>query len=559
MVSNKVTSMEHLVPEESYRKSRVSRLFLIAALFVISAFAIVMTCLFAWKVNETKASNPSSYAKVRQTAEANEVCPEYPHALPDVPTPLSERLQVAIDKISSFLKEQVNREGLPAISSTIYYKDVILWTGHYGKKTLGGEKPDNNTRYRIGSISKVFSVLMVYILYEKGIIQSIDDPLSKYAPDFVINNPFTGENITLRQIMKQEAGLPREAPCVLCNNNETTAQQLMYLRNQSLVVEPGTVPSYSNLGYALLGRLLTEKLLNTTFEEWTKANILTPLGLQHTGFTINKDVKSNMAFPYDNHGNVMPFLDIGWLSPSGQMYSTIKELAQFAMFLTGGIKNDKIGLKRSSLNEIFSPSHIAPDSKTAWGSPWEMFVQKGFLLRTKGGSIDNMSAIMAIIPELQLGFNVFFSTVSNNSRSAFISNDAVDKFTDEFLPVFNQTLFELNENGSFPVDPTPYIGTFNITIVNLYAPTTTPVQHARATIINKGVSLYYSEEGVSRRRLSLYYVNEKLVLQARRLGRTCFLQRMGSLMTFYFKPFVNGSRSTGFAIPHYGITAIRAD
>ena len=61
-----------------------------------------------------------------------------------------------------------------------------------------GKKLDDSTVYRIGSVTKIFPALMMYKFYEQGIISSIDDPLSKYAPNFAVRNPYTNENITLR-------------------------------------------------------------------------------------------------------------------------------------------------------------------------------------------------------------------------------------------------------------------------------------------------------------------------------------------------------------------------
>ena len=76
---------------------------------------------------------------------------------------------------------------------------------------------------RIGSVTKIFPVLMMYKFYEEGKISSIDDPLSKYTPNFFVKNPYTNENITLREIASQMSGLPREAPCLFSCN--TTADE----------------------------------------------------------------------------------------------------------------------------------------------------------------------------------------------------------------------------------------------------------------------------------------------------------------------------------------------
>ncbi|KXJ20212.1 putative beta-lactamase-like 1 [Exaiptasia diaphana] len=552
----KVSSMENLVPEETYRKSKQAYIKIVAALFIACVIAVVMTCLFAWKISEDTTSAPAKSSPVRGVQTNNDFCPGLPPILPKLPSPLPEELQASLRTFSTYLGNLVQENGLPAISANAYYKDSILWKGHYGRKTLDGERPDDTTRYRIGSISKIFPVLMVYMLYEQGIISSIDDPLNKYVPDFVINNPFTNESITLRQIMNQLSGLPREAPCVLCNRNETTEEQLMFLKNQSLVVDPGTVPSYSNLGYALLGRLFTERVIkNTTFEEWTKDNILSPLGLNHTGFSFTSDVKKNMAFPYDKQGQLLPILNIGWLSPSGQMYSTIEELARVGMFLMGSKKSDKIGIKQSSLREMLAPSYVAPDGLTMWGSPWEIFLREHFIIRTKGGSIDGMSAMMVVIPEVKLGFNVFLSAVANFSVGALIGNTITDRFIKDFLPVFNSTLFTINEEGDFPVKPKLYTGTYNITRVNIYAPTD-KILNYQATITASGSKLIYKDNG-GFPEVSLYYIGYELILQGKVFSSSCFTQRMGTVSAFHFKPAGADGLSPGFAVPQMGISSVR--
>ena len=66
---------------------------------------------------------------------------------------------------------------------SVFYQDEILWSGHFGSKVYKqpGKKPNDSTVYRIGSVTKIFPVVMMYKFYEKGKISSIDDPISKYA------------------------------------------------------------------------------------------------------------------------------------------------------------------------------------------------------------------------------------------------------------------------------------------------------------------------------------------------------------------------------------------
>jgi CubicO group peptidase (beta-lactamase class C family) len=91
---------------------------------------------------------------------------------------------------------------------------------------------------------------------DNGLIDSLDDPLSKYNPDFSIKNPYNvnRKDITWRQVASHMAGLPRECPCPSDNNcSVTTEEVLKSLASETLILMPGTKPSYSNLGYGLIG------------------------------------------------------------------------------------------------------------------------------------------------------------------------------------------------------------------------------------------------------------------------------------------------------------------
>ena len=232
---------------------------------VASVLAGVMTTLFIWHAmtytQRTCGAQEKSHAGREETTDhmlltSHISCPEFPTVV-SLPHPIPGEIQDILDNLDSYLSELVDgNTSLPAISANIFHRDSVIWSGHYGSKIYKDSRarPDGNTVYRIGSITKIFPVLLIYKLYDSGLIDSVDDPLSKYAPNFDIKNPFTNENITLRQIAGQMSGLPREAPCVYHCTKTNSSEQLKLLKNRTLVIEPWTKPSYSNLGYALLGR-----------------------------------------------------------------------------------------------------------------------------------------------------------------------------------------------------------------------------------------------------------------------------------------------------------------
>ena len=516
-----------------------------------SLVAITIAAVFVWYVlAHTTAEKAGD--KPNASTDVTIACPQLPTLFP-LPKETPKRITEVFEKLESILNATVDEtSSLPAISMNVFYRDKILWSGHYGSKVYKQPtlKPNDSTVYRIGSVTKIFAVLLVYKLYEEGKIVSIDDPLSKYAPNFFIHNPFTNENITLREIASQMSGLPREAPCIYQCSNTTSREQLALLRNRTLVLPPWTEPSYSNLGYALLGRLLTENLLNETFENWTKENILKPLGMANTGFEITEEVEKNMAFPYLPNGQRMKFMNLGWINPAGAMYSTIEDLAKLGMMFAQPEKQKLF--KPASLREMMTPKDITPDGVTVWGSPFEMFFSEHFLIRTKGGNIDTYSALLTVIPELALGANILRSTIYYGQPMGF---EASVSFYNLLAPRLNETLFELQRKSHFPISPEPFIGKFRVKQVNPVFGNITTYNVTITSYQNFLLSSVLSTQST----LEIRYIGENLVFQAkiRIPGNSCFGERVGTLADLYYEPPDKEKLSQGFRIPQWEILAKR--
>lgn len=516
-----------------------------------SLVAITIAAVFVWYVlAHTTAEKAGD--KQNASTDVTMACPQLPTLFP-LPKETPKRITEVFEKLESILNATVDEtSSLPAISMNVFYRDKILWSGHDGSKVYKQPtlKPNDSTVYRIGSVTKIFAVLLVYKLYEEGKIVSIDDPLSKYAPNFFIHNPFTNENITLREIASQMSGLPREAPCIYQCSNTTSREQLSLLRNRTLVLPPWTEPSYSNLGYALLGRLLTENLLNETFENWTKENILKPLGMANTGFEITEEVEKNMAFPYLPNGQRMKFVNLGWINPAGAMYSTIEDLAKLGMMFAQPEKQKLF--KPASLREMMTPKDITPDGVTVWGSPFEMFFSEHFLIRTKGGNIDTYSALLTVIPELALGANILRSTIYYGQPMGF---EAPVSFYNLLAPRLNETLFELQRKSHFPISPEPFVGKFRVKQVN---PIFGNIMTYNVTITSYQ-NFLLSSVLPTQLTLEIRYIGENLVFQAKMRipGNSCFGERVGTLADLYYEPPDKEKLSQGFRIPQWEILAKR--
>ena len=530
--------------------------------FVACIVAVATTSLSIWYAANMAINKncPNKKCPLRcgdNPTEKTLPCPRMPTVRPLL-SPLPAELEGVFDHLNSILTEMVDKNtSLPAISANIFYRDSILWSGHRGTKLLPIQDwtgPDGNTVYRIGSVTKIFTVLLLYKLYESGMIGSIDDPLSKYIPEFSMKNPFTSDNITLREIANQMSGLPREAPCIYDCEGTNSTEQLELLRNRSLILPSWTMPSYSNLGYALLGRLLTERVLNTTFETWIQEEILGPLEMKNTGFEITSEIERNAAFPYGNNKHRMPFSNIGWGNPAGGMYSTINDLTKLGMMFTRPSKQRV--LKVSTVREMALPIDVAPDGRTLWGSPFEMEHSNGFLRRQKVGHIDTYGAYFSFVPELELGINVLISAMGFVKSDVKYATTFGQRAYDKLLPVLNKTLFKMDDSADFPIRSKAFTGLYLVDQTNAV----TLAKSSYHATINKSKSvLFFKGQSEQAFPFAIRYIGDSLTFRAEYLNAemSCSVERSGIFADLHFSQPHKDGLSYGFTVPQWSIAARR--
>lgn len=560
--SEKIENMKNdFVPTGHARQHARCWMFLAIAACIV---AVVTTSLLIWyaanmAVNKNCPNKTSPHKCENKPTEKTLPCPRMPTVRP-LPSPLPAELEDVFNHLNSILTEMVdNNTSLPAISANIFYRDSVLWSGHRGTKLLpirDGTGPDGNTVYRIGSITKIFPVILLYKLYEDRMIGSLDDPLSKYIPDFSIKNPFTTDNITLREIASQMSGLPREAPCIYHCEGTNSTEQLKLLRNRSLILPSWTMPSYSNLGYALLGRLLTERVLNTTFETWIHDAILGALEMKNTGFEITPEIERNMAFPYEDKKQRMPFMNIGWANPAGGMYSTINDLTKLGILFTRPSKQSV--LKASTVREMALPIDAAPDGRTLWGSPFEMERSNGFLIRQKLGHIDAYDAYFSFVPELELGINILVSAKGFVKSDVKYATTFGQRAYNKLLPVLNKTLFKMDDSADFPISSEAFTGLYLVDQTNIV----TLAKSSYYATINKskGVLIF---KGQSKQAFPsafvIRYIGDLLTFRAEYLNAemSCFTERSGIFADLLFSQPHKDGLSYGFTVPQWSIDARR--
>jgi CubicO group peptidase (beta-lactamase class C family) len=255
-----------------------------------------------------------------------------------------DSLQPFIQEIDKVATEAVKSPESASFTIGIVGKSGLLWSKSYGYADVSKhQSPNADTVYRVGSITKQFTALMLLQLVHDGKVH-FSDPVEKYFPEIHLvqgSLPFA-QPITLLQLATHTGGLDREpgdtdtyvkGPVV-----EWEKTLIAALPHTKYIFEPGTHFSYSNIGYAILGAALS-RAAHQSYTEYVKQKILIPLGMTHSDFEATASIRQNLAIGYLlEKGKLDPTVPEqehsgrGYKVPNGALYTTVGDLARFEVF-----------------------------------------------------------------------------------------------------------------------------------------------------------------------------------------------------------------------------------
>ncbi len=223
----------------------------------------------------------------------------------------------------------------------------------YGSTTLSGDQAiDEHTVFEIGSITKVFTAILLADMAQRGEV-ALDDPIASYLPDSV-GVPTRGDQVmTLAHLSTHMSGLPRMptnfAPAQPWNPfaDYTVAQLYDFLGSYTLPRDVGAQYEYSNYGVGLLGHLLARHH-GTSYEALVAERITGVLGMDETAITLTPALQERLATGHAGRFAVANW-DFTTLAGAGALRSTARDMLRFLAA--------NLGLEASPLDEAMSLSH----------------------------------------------------------------------------------------------------------------------------------------------------------------------------------------------------------
>ena len=208
---------------------------------------------------------------------------------------------MGIEALEAFLLSRTETGTVAGLSVSVVKGDRLVWVKGFGFADLATASPATpQTSYLWFSMTKIVTATAVLRLAEGGKLD-LDASADEYFRGFkVVSLPIP---VTVRQLLNHSSGLanplpirwvrPADAP----DSDHSAFVRRLLAKHRKLKSVPGELASYSNLGYLVLGEVISE-VTGASYEDYVREEILTPLGMVRTGFSYPEPAGEGAATGY---------------------------------------------------------------------------------------------------------------------------------------------------------------------------------------------------------------------------------------------------------------------
>ena len=328
--------------------------------------------------------------------------------LPARPSAVSD----AVDRSRALITARQAEHAFPGVSVAVARRGTIVWSEGFGWADVEQRVAVSAlTRFRVGSVSKVFCAVAAAVLAERGLLD-LDAPIQRYVPDF----PRKRWDITARQLAGHLAGVRHYQekdgafidlridsriyahPLAGAPHFASVRDGLAVFEHDPLDFEPGTRSQYSSYGFNLLGAVV-EGAAKEPYLDAVSRLVIEPLGLLSTGADHPFRIIPHRSRFYTNSKELgtlnAAFLDSSYKWPSGGFLSTPQDLVRLlSSLLRPGF------LSPATLEAMFTPQRLANGESIDVGIGWR--IDKDKLGRRRihhGGTIEGGGAMVLALAD----------------------------------------------------------------------------------------------------------------------------------------------------------------
>lgn len=232
---------------------------------------------------------------------------------------------IDINKIDSFVNHiENNNRGIGSVS--IFKNGEEVYNRSFGQKQLNNVTYNTETKYQIGSITKMITATLVFKLIEQNKLQ-LDEKLATFFPQIPNSN-----KITIKNLLEHSSGLGDYAvkgdSLVWLQRKVTKEEIFDEIIKQGMLFEPNLQVKYSNSGYFLLARIV-ENLFDKDYASIVETEIVEPLNLKNLESTTQKTKNTFPSFIYNQKWEKMTEFEFSNVIGLGDIVATTKDLNTF--------------------------------------------------------------------------------------------------------------------------------------------------------------------------------------------------------------------------------------
>lgn len=340
-----------------------------------------------------------------------------------------EKIKQTQGIIDRLYKEHAVKNHFPGFVYGIVAGGKLVYTGSTGLANVQAKTAaTTSSAFRIASMSKSFTALAILKLRDAGKLK-LDDAASAYIPEMKKIKYLTNDApvITIRDLLSHAAGFPEDNPWGDRQLADTDKDLLDLIQQVSFSNVPGVAYEYSNLGFALLGKIIAT-VTGTSYQQYIAENVWKPLGMTHTYWEYTKVPADKLAHGYhlvNNEWKEEALLHDGSFGAMGGIITTIEDFSRYmTLHLSAwppSNEKESAVIKRSSLREMQVPHNFsglntrftyasgrncATSSAYAYGLRWSIDCENKIFVGHSGG-LPGFGSNWTILPDYGVGVVCF--------------------------------------------------------------------------------------------------------------------------------------------------------
>jgi CubicO group peptidase (beta-lactamase class C family) len=337
-----------------------------------------------------------------------------------------DRSKFIKDSLDFYINRALTNWRIPGAAVCIVKDGKVVMMKAYGIKELGlPAKVDENTLFMIGSNTKAFTATALATLQVNKKL-SLDDKVTKYLPQFKLENRPAGEMAVIRDLLCHRLGFQTFQGDFTFYNTNLTRNDIIERLGQVKAAYPfRTKWGYTNAAFLTAGQIIPI-VTGKPWEAYLKENIFAPLGMSNTlALTADMPKSLNRTVPHtliDGRLSTIPYCQIDALAPAGAISSSVNDMSKWVMAL---LNDGKVGsrqvipaaaikLTREPQDIVGSVAHLNGEtSYELYGLGWFLQDYAGRHLVMHDGGVNGYLSSVTLIPQEHLGIVILTNTDQN--------------------------------------------------------------------------------------------------------------------------------------------------